>query len=245
MPKFRKTNTWSDFLLVSESLSLIAKTSNYIDITSHKIILVANTPDVITGFNKYFPADFSLETDRVLLRPMKKEDIAKFLPITPSDNLWTYFTKDLDDETQLIEWVEEAVSDRVACKRVPFTIIDKKTGLVCGSSSFGNISFVDKRIEIGWSWLGESSLGSGVNRNAKFALLRYAFEVMNFIRVEIKTDNLNERAKQALRKIGAKEEGVLRSHMQMPHNRRRDSVYFSILQNEWEGVKEQFFKGTR
>ncbi len=196
-----------------------------------------------TDFDTFFPTGFMLETNRVILGAMQKEDLAKFFPITQSTILWQYFTKELNDKEQLLQWVNEAMNDRAAGKRVPFTIIDKKSGLVCGSTSFGNISFYDKRIEIGWSWLGEASLGSGVNRHCKFALLQYAFEVMKFIRVEIKTDNLNERAKQALRRIGASEEGVLRSHMQMPHDRRRDSIYFSILQNEWEEVKKNFFGG--
>ncbi len=207
--------------------------------------MVVNPSNSGSEFNNYFPADFVLETERVLLTPMKEDDIAKYSAITAPDILWKYFTKELNDHAQLVQWVNEALIDRAAGKRVAFTVNDKKTGLVCGSTSYGNISFIDKRIEIGWSWLGEASLGSGVNRNAKFALLRYAFEVMKFIRVEIKTDNLNERAKQALRKIGATEEGVLRSHMQMPHGRRRDSIYFSILQDEWEGVKNKFFEDVR
>jgi RimJ/RimL family protein N-acetyltransferase len=73
-------------------------------------------------------------------------------------------------------------------------------------------------------------------------MLSYAFDVLNWERVEIKTDNLNERAKQGLRKIGAKEEGVLRSHMQMPLDRRRDSVFFSILKDEWPKIKNSIFK---
>ncbi|MEO5996487.1 MAG: GNAT family protein [Chitinophagaceae bacterium] len=196
-----------------------------------------------SDFDKYFPPDFILETERVILRPMRKEDAEIFFPIAQSAVLWKYFTKELNDEVQLAQWILEALNDRAAGRRVPFTILDKKTGDVCGSTSFGSISFFDKRIEIGWSWLAEAFLGSGVNRHCKFALLRYAFEEMDFERVEIKTDNLNERAKQALRKIGASEEGVLRSHMQMPHNRRRDSIYFSILLKEWKKVKNDFFAG--
>ena len=194
-------------------------------------------------FDRFFPPHLVLETEQVIMRPMLKEDTEIFFPIVQSTILWKYFTKELNDKVQLVEWIQEALDDRAAGRRVPFTIQDKKTGAVCGSTSFGSISFFDKRIEIGWSWLAEASLGSGVNRHCKFALLRYAFEEMHFERVEIKTDNLNERAKQALRKIGATEEGVLRSHMQMPNNRRRDSIYFSILQKEWENVKNDFFAG--
>jgi len=198
----------------------------------------------LTNFDYNFPVGFTLQTSRVILSPMRQEDIKSFSIITQSAFLWKYFTKELNDESQLSQWMDEAITDRTGCKRAPFTIHDKNTGQICGSTSLGNISFLDKRIEIGWSWLGEAFLGSGINRHCKFALLRHVFEVMKFERVEIKTDNLNERAKKALHKIGASEEGVLRSHMQMPHNRRRDSVYFSILRNEWEGVKNNFFEGV-
>lgn len=152
------------------------------------------------NFEIYFPQGFFLETNRVLMRPLKKDDLHKFLPITQSHILWKYFTKELNDAAQLLNWTEEALQERASCKRVPFTIIEKNNQAVCGSTSFGNISFYDKRIEIGWTWLGEQYIGSGINRHCKYSLLQYAFEQMQFERVEIKTDNLNERAKQALKK---------------------------------------------
>jgi RimJ/RimL family protein N-acetyltransferase len=192
-------------------------------------------------YTKYFPESLILETHRVQLRIMNKEDKASLQPLTQSPGIWQYFTKNLADPEQLHEWVDEASRDREQGKRVPFVIIDKDERTICGCTSLGNISFYDKRIEIGWTWLGERFIGTGINRQAKFALLSYAFDVMHFERVEIKTDNLNDRAKVALRKIGAKEEGILRSHMLMQNNRRRDSVYYSILKNEWNGVKRSFF----
>lgn len=194
-------------------------------------------------FKELFPPDLTLQTSRVLLRPLSINDIPAFRLVAGSHILWKYFIKFLDDDGQLKEWVEEAVADRAGEKRVPFTIVDKLTGAVCGSSSLGNIALYDRRIEIGWSWLGADHLGTGLNFHAKFALLQFAFERLQFERVEIKTDNLNERAKQALRKIGATEEGVLRSHMLMPHGRRRDSVYFSVLRNEWDALKAGRFQG--
>ena len=193
-------------------------------------------------FDQSFPSGFFLETDKVLLRPMEEGDYEQFLPLTQSDFLWKYFSKELNDQEQLQAWMQEALHDKAAARRMPFTIVKKDSGAVCGSTSFGNISFYDKRIEIGWSWLGEKYLGSGVNHHCKYALLKYAFETLCFERTEIKTDNLNGRARQALRNIGATEEGVLRSHMQMPRSRRRDSVFYSILLHEWEGVKQQFFR---
>jgi len=195
----------------------------------------------MTEYYKYFPDSLILETPRVKLRLMQMEDFDDLQPLTQSSVLWKYFTKDLSLSAELKQWMEEGMQERRQEKRMPFVVFDKDEQKICGCTSFGNISFFDKRIEIGWTWLGERFLGTGVNRQAKFALLSFAFDVMKMERVEIKTDNLNERAKTALRKIGAKEEGILRSHMLMQDERRRDSVYFSILKDEWEKVKRSYF----
>ncbi|HKH63308.1 MAG TPA: GNAT family N-acetyltransferase [Flavitalea sp.] len=197
--------------------------------------------DPMAEYRKFFPGTFSLETPRVILRLICQQDIEHFSRITKDRGIWKYFTRDLSDDVTLQRWIEEAWAERVNGKRMPFTIIDKDTKNICGSTSYGNISFYHKRVEIGWSWLGTEYIGTGVNRHAKFALLSFAFEVMKMERVEVKTDNLNERAKAALLKIGMKPEGVLRNHMQMHSDRRRDSIYYSILKNEWENVKALFF----
>lgn len=186
--------------------------------------------------------ELKLETEKVLLRPLQHLDIASFSQIANDDSLWKYFTFLLNDPVEMQKWVELGVKEREEGKRIPFTIIEKATGNICGSTSLGSISYYDKRIEIGWSWLGKQYQGTGINFHAKFSMLSYAFDVLDWERVEIKTDNMNERAKQGLRKIGAKEEGVLRSHMKMPLDRRRDSIFFSILKNEWPQVKNSIFK---
>ena len=156
--------------------------------------------------------------------------------------MWKYFTLNLADKKDLDKWMDAAFKDRESGTRRPFTIIDKNTNQIAGSSSMGNISYHDLRLEIGWSWLGKNFRSTGVNLHAKYSMMRYAFDEMNFERVEFKTDWLNERAKQGLRKVGGKEEGVLRSHMTMWNNRRRDSIYFSVIKNEWVQLKETIFK---
>jgi len=133
------------------------------------------------------------------------------------------------------------MQDMAAGQRMPFTIIDKDTKKIGGSSSYGNISFYDKRLEIGWSWLGPGYLGMGVNKHVKFALLSYAFEVMKMERVEAKTDMLSERAKAGLLKVGMIPEGVLRSHTLMHSDRRRDTIYYGLLRSEWPERKSSFF----
>ncbi len=197
--------------------------------------MVTNEMDV------FFPPGFQLETPRVLLRGMQAEDLEVYKGLSKDADIWKFFTKDLSDPREMELWVNEALTEKVQKKKMPFTVIDKDTKSICGSTSYGNFSFYDKRVEIGWTWLGKAYIGMGVNRQAKFALLSYAFEVMKMERVEIKTDFLNERAKSALMKIGMKPEGVLRSHMQMHSDRRRDTIYFSIIRNEWEERKENFF----
>src|SRR5688500_9653575 len=153
-------------------------------------------------YDEIFADGLSLETNKVLLRPLVMADFHAFIPLTTLPSTWKYFTKLLNEEDQLMDWVKQAIDDRNNKSRYPFTIVDKEGERICGSTSFGNISFFDKRIEIGWTWLSPSYQGTGINPHAKFAMLHFAFEQLAFERVEIKTDNLNERAKQALRKIG-------------------------------------------
>lgn len=188
------------------------------------------------------PEQLSLETPRVLLRPMIMEDHASFLALANDPGMWDYFTLNLADPEQLKTWMEMAMNDRAANTRRPFTIIDKSSGAIAGSMSMGNISPHDLRLEIGWSWLGKEYRGTPINRHVKFVMMRYAFDILRFERVEFKTDVLNERARRGLEKIGAVEEGILRSHMTMWNNRRRTSIYYSVLKQEWPMLLQTIYK---
>lgn len=188
------------------------------------------------------PHDLTLETNKVILRPVEENDRDTFFHLAKQDEeMWKYFSLNLGDEVQLTRWMELAFTDKKAETRRPFTIIDKATGQVAGSSSMGNISYYDLRLEIGWSWLGKDFRSTGLNKHAKFSMMRYAFEELNFERVEFKTDVLNERARQGLRKVGGIEEGILRSHMTMWNNRRRTSIYYSVLKDEWPKLIKTIF----
>jgi RimJ/RimL family protein N-acetyltransferase len=192
--------------------------------------------------NIAIPGGLILETDKVILRPIDRNDFEPFLQLAQDEDMWTYFTLNLSDENHLSRWMDMAFSDRGAGTRRPFTIIDKKANKIAGSSSIGNIAYHDLRFEIGWSWLGKKFRSTGVNLHAKYAMMRYGFEQLNFERVEFKTDVLNDRARQGLRKVGGIEEGILRSHMTMWNNRRRTSIYYSVLKDEWPILKETIFK---
>ena len=188
------------------------------------------------------PLELSLKTNKVILRPIQESDFVPFLQLAQDEEMWKYFSLNLADEEQLKRWMSMAFHDIQANTRRAFTIVEKATGKIAGSSSMGNISMHDLRLEIGWSWLGREFRSSGLNLHAKYSMMKYAFEEINFERVEFKTDVLNERAKKGLRKVGGIEEGVLRSHMTMWNSRRRDSVYFSVIRSEWAGLKETIFK---
>ncbi|MDZ4795366.1 MAG: GNAT family protein [Bacteroidota bacterium] len=188
------------------------------------------------------PADLILETDKVILRSVEQTDAVAFLQLAREDiDMWSYFSMNLADEQQLNKWMDLAISEKQSGIRRPFTIIDKASGLVAGSSSMGNISYHDLRLEIGWSWLGKPFRNTGINRHAKFCMMNYAFEQLHFERVEFKTDVQNARARKGLQNVGGIEEGILRSHMTMWNNRRRTSIYYSVLKNEWPALKQSIF----
>lgn len=120
---------------------------------------------------------------------------------------------------------------------VPFVIVDQATGDVAGSTRYANIDAVHHRLEIGWTWLAPAHQRTAVNTEAKLLLLTHAFEVLEAIRVELKTDALNDRSRAAILRIGATEEGTFRNHMITSTGRIRDSVYFSIIAADWPAVK--------
>ncbi len=191
------------------------------------------------SFERFFPLDLQLASERVLLRVLQPEDLEAFWSISGDPALFTWFTRLLNERDQLVLWMGEAFEQRRTHFRFPFTVIDKSSGRVAGSTSFGSISFPDQRIEIGWTWYGNDFRGTGLNTHCKFLLLQYAFETMGCQRVEIKTDALNARSRAAIKKLGMAEEGILRSHTVMPGGRRRDTVYYGLLVAEWPAAKER------
>jgi len=184
-------------------------------------------------------ATTSLETAKVILRPLSRSDIDGFRQIAFDENIWSYFVFKIQNETDLNAFVEQGIADNASGLRSVYTIIDKVSNSIAGSMCYGNMSERDLRLEIGWSWIGTAHRGTHVNLSSKYALLRHAFEVMDCQRVEFKTDVLNERARRALIKIGATEEGTLRSHTLMPGGRRRDTIYYSVLRTEWPSASER------
>jgi len=177
----------------------------------------------------------TLQNSRVLLRAIKQEDFPSLLPLVSDSAMWRYFTYDLSVPEEFSEWVKPAL----AGERLQFIVWDKKIDEPVGSTAFGNYSARDERIEIGWTWLAKKAQGTGINQMMKLLMYQHCFEELKLKRVEIKTDVLNLPARKALLKSGAIEEGVLRSHTLLTNNRRRDTIYYSILNHEWQEVKKK------
>ena len=144
-------------------------------------------------------------------------------------------------ETRLRNYIQTALDEKAKGVSYPFMIFDKKTNEIAGSTRYMNIVPEHKRLEIGHTWLAPQFHGAGLNKANKYELLRFAFEELDCNRVELKTDNRNNRSKKAMMKIGAKVDGILRSHMVLHDGFIRDSIYLSIIKEEWEGLKETIF----
>jgi RimJ/RimL family protein N-acetyltransferase len=180
-----------------------------------------------------------LENEHVLLRPVRPDDREPLRAIAMDPDIWRYFVFRIQTDADWDAFFDLGLADQAAGRRVVYCIADKRTGQSAGSMSFCNIAESDRRLEIGWSWLGRAARGAGINRWAKFLMMAEAFEHLGAERVEFKTDRLNTQARRALCNIGAREEGTLRSFNPMPDGRRRDAVYYSVLKAEWPHVKDQ------
>jgi RimJ/RimL family protein N-acetyltransferase len=181
----------------------------------------------------------TLENEHVLLAPVGPADREPLRSIAMDPDIWRYFVLRVRTDADFDAFFDLGIADAEAGRRVVYVITDKQAGGPAGSMSFCNIAESDGRLEIGWSWLGRASRGAGVNRWAKFLMMRHAFDDLGAERVEFKTDRLNVQARHALCNIGASEEGTLRSFSPMPDGRRRDAVYYSVLRAEWPDVRDQ------
>jgi N-acetyltransferase len=140
------------------------------------------------------------------------------------------------------KYIDTAIREQAEGKSLPFAIIDTASSKAIGSTRFGNIDLAHRRVEIGWTWIARRWQRTGANTETKLLLLTHAFEKLGCIRVEFKTDSINNQSRNALLRIGAKEEGVLRNHMIAPGGRIRHSVYYSIVDSEWKDVKRELEK---
>ena len=178
-----------------------------------------------------------LEGQHVRLEPLAKEHLSGLAQVGLDEELWRWIPVPVRTVEELAEYIETALEEQKRGVSLPFALIEKATGRGIGSTRYGNIDRTHHRVEIGWTWVAREWQRSAVNTEAKYLLLRHAFETLGCIRVELKTDALNEKSRAAILRIGAKEEGIFRNHMITSSGRLRHSVYFSIVDSEWPAVK--------
>jgi len=181
----------------------------------------------------------TLQGKHVRLEPMTEAHIPGLAEIGIGQSFWNYMLYgDIKTEEDMRQWVLDILSRVENGTDMPFVAIHLASGRVAGATRYLNILPKDRGLEIGGTWYGLDFQRTPVNTECKYLLLTHAFETLRCIRVQLKTDLLNERSQKAIERIGAIKEGVLRNHMILPDGRYRDSVFYSILDKEWGTVKK-------
>lgn len=183
-------------------------------------------------------SDKHLEGDQVRLEPLSVKHSEELCEAIRDGELWKLFVTMVPHPDNMDAFVDHAQKMYESGEGIAYATIDKTTGKVVGSTRFMNADLVNRRTEIGFTFIAESSQRTPVNTEAKLLMLAHAFETMQLNRVEFLTDYLNQRSRHAILRLGAKEEGILRNHKVLPNGRIRDSVVFSVIENEWPGIKQ-------
>ncbi len=180
----------------------------------------------------------TLENDLVRLEPLMLKHASGLFNIGQEAEDWAYLPRPcFQSLADTEEWILQAHRFLEQGEHISFAIIDRRSGLIAGSTRFLNIRAQHYGLEIGYSWLGRNFQGSHVNIAAKLCLLQHAFDQLHCLRVELKTDARNHRSQAAIKRLGAQQEGILRQHMIAQENFIRDSVMFSITHIDWPEVK--------
>jgi len=181
----------------------------------------------------------TLEGRHVRLEPLTKTHLPGLAAVGLDEELWRWIPTPVRTSEEMVAYIDSALKEQERGVSLPFALVEKSTGRAIGSTRYGNIDRTHRRVEIGWTWVARDWQRTAVNTEAKYLLLRHAFESLGCIRVELKTDSLNERSRAAILRIGAREEGTFRNHMMTASGRIRHSVYYSIIDSEWPEAKRR------
>lgn len=177
----------------------------------------------------------------VRLEPVRQDHAEFFWEVAKNDleDIFRWIPYSMKTRADFQRLIDKAFEEQERGESVVFATVEQNSGRVIGSTRFMNIDRVNRRVEIGSTWIATAWQRTAVNTEAKYLMLRHAFEVWRCMRVELKTDALNQKSRNAILRIGAKEEGTLRRHLLTCSGRVRDTVYFSILDDEWPEVKKK------
>ncbi|MCU9953694.1 GNAT family N-acetyltransferase [Burkholderia sp. BKH01] len=181
----------------------------------------------------------TLTGECIELRPLEASDRQALLDAAADGQLWNLKVTVVPSAETIDAYIDTALQGRTAGTVMPFAIVDRASGRVIGSTRFWKIDRKNRKLEIGHSWLGESAQRTRANTEAKWLLLSYAFDTLHCVRVQFTTDELNEKSRAAILRLGAKQEGIVRHERIMPDGRKRNSVRFSIIDEEWPDVRER------
>lgn len=189
----------------------------------------------------FFENEIILENEWVKLEPLAEKHYNLLLPIAMEKALWLFTTIQINTAEDFRQYFDTAILERQQKKSYPFAYYNKKTQQYVGCTRYGNIDFTNKKLEIGWTWLAPSMQGTGFNKHCKFLLLSYGFKQLQLNRIELKTSHLNLKSQNAMLKIGAVREGVLRNHMVNQDGTKRHSHFFSFIIEEWVQIQQTIF----
>jgi len=181
----------------------------------------------------------TLEGKVVRLEPLRREHAPLLWAVAKDavDDIFRWIPYPMQTLEDMQDGIDRILAEQARGQSVAFATVEKSSARVIGSTRFMNMDLSNRRVEIGSTWIAPAWQRTAVNTEAKYLMLRHAFEQWQCLRVELKTDSLNQKSRAAILRLGAKEEGTLRQHMVTWDGRRRDSVYFSILDTEWPNVK--------
>ena len=194
-----------------------------------------------------FPENLVLENDRVLMRPLRSEDLEFLLPFAENEpDTWEFSLVSAAGKINMTKYVDYAVRQLQLKKEYPFIVFDKEVNAYAGSTRFYDIRLDFGTAILGYTWYGRTFRQTGLNRHCKYLMLNFAFEDWGMERVEFRADLRNEKSIDSMKKIGCTVEGIFRSHYPIISGGRKDSIILSILKNEWfDVVKENLRTITR
>jgi RimJ/RimL family protein N-acetyltransferase len=181
--------------------------------------------------------DTTLQGSRITLRPLQYTDADALVHAAADGELWNLTVTVVPSPTTVDAYLKKALDGRDAGTVLPFVIVLKDTGEMIGSTRLWKIDRLNRKLEIGSSWISARWQKTFVNTEAKYLLLRHAFELLDCVRVQFTTDEHNQASRQAILRLGAQQEGIVRHERIMPDGRKRNSVRFSIIDEEWPGVR--------